>query len=112
MTLRVANGETLDVTLVNKDTKKAQNMISRYFRAQHDDIKKAYKKPSHEKVRTFEVIKNEFKRVNGRNLKVTSAGMHVYSCAYVVRDGSILEDGQGFVYLIYHTVGNRFAIKI
>jgi hypothetical protein len=94
----------LEVTPVKITTKKGQRMVSAWFKAKHDDIYKAYGKPSSTKVKTFYAIVDEMRNANGSSMRITGAGSDQYSCAYKVRDV------EGNFYLIYHTACNRFAI--
>lgn len=104
MGLLTKNGKELNVTFVNPNTQKAQQMIDRYVRSDDDSIFKAYGRPSSAKVYAFNEIAKEKSDVNGTGLFITGAGSDVFSCAYQVED----KDGKN--YLIYHTHVNRYAI--
>lgn len=104
MGLLTKNGKELNVTFVNPNTQKAQQMIDRYACSDDDSIFKAYGRPSNRKVAAWDEIVKEKNDVNGTGLFVTGAGSSYFSCAYQV------EDTKGQNYLIYHTPTNRFAI--
>lgn len=111
MTLHLPKGD-LEVTFVKNTTQKGQRILRAYEYAKHDDICKAYKKPSGHKVDAFNDIKKEMERLGGSNMRITGAGCDFFSCAYKVRDGAIINDGHGFDYIIYHTPSYRYCVEV
>lgn len=81
-------------------------MIRNYERTtKGDSIFTAYKCPPTKKVVAFKEISEEMTRVNGFGMRITGAVADIFSCAYRVKDNS------GKIYIIYHTLDNRFAIQ-
>ena len=106
MILHLSKGD-LEVTFIKNTTQKGQHIIRAYECAKYDDICKAYKKPSINKVAAFNDIKKEMNRVGGTNIRITGAGSDFFSCTYKVRD-----EVHGFDYIIYHTRFNRFCVQV
>lgn len=99
------------MTNLNENTKAAQLMISCYIStARGDSIYKAYRRPSEAKVNAYNAIKKEMSEVGGYGFRITGAGSHFFSCAYLV---NCIADGEteATKYLIYHTPSKIYRIK-
>lgn len=99
------------MTNLNEHTKAAQSMISRYINTtKGSSIYKAYCKPSAAKVEACDKIKKEMSEVGGYGFRITGAGSHFFSCAYLVNH---IADGETepTKYLIYHTASKIYRIK-
>lgn len=87
------------------NSKQGQTLINSYLNTKKgDSIFKAYKKPSTAKIYAFNNIKNEMSEVGGYGLRVTHAGSHYFSVAYLLN-----EDNKKW--LIYHTRTKCFKIS-
>lgn len=94
------------LTLIKNTTQRGQQIIRAYENAKHDDIHKAYGKPSSHKVDAFNKIKKEMELVKGTNIRITGAGSDYFSCAYKAKS----DDGK--TYIIYHTHIRVYAVEI
>lgn len=110
-TLYLPKGK-LEVTFVKNTTQKGQQIIRAYENAKYDDIRKAYGRPSSNKIEIFNEIVKEMKDAGGSGMRITGAGNDYFSCAYKVRDGACINNGHGFDYIIYHTHVNKFCVQL
>lgn len=100
-------GKPLNATFLNPTTQRAKDIIMKYEAyPSRTTIFKAYGRPSNRKIEAYNQIVQEMQSVHGSGMRITGAGSDIFSCAYTV-DTPDCE-----TYLIYHTPGNRYAIKL
>lgn len=101
-------------TRVNKGTKKAEEMIHDHKRRhpKGTSLYDVYGSVSKAKVDSWEKIREECRELNGRNLHITGAGSHQYSCMYEYDHlDEITGEILGIV-LRKETVGNTFELEL
>jgi len=76
----------IDVKTLNKQTKKAQDFIDRYYKSNSYSVNESYKQPSIYKRNIENEILNDMKEVDGKGYKVIGAGSTYFSAGYLITD--------------------------
>lgn len=90
---------------LNKNTKKAKNLIDNYNNAKTTRLNEIYKNASNYKWRAYYNILEDMKEDNGERLRVFNANCMQYSAGY-----TFTKDNKKF--LKYYTKDNLYLIEI
>lgn len=95
----------VEFTIVNTNTKQAEQMIRNYNYSNSCWLCQAYGRYSDAKERAENKILDEMQKIGGYSYRITGAGSCYFSCAYRL-------DHEGKKYLVYHTPSYRYLIEL
>ena len=76
---------------LKKETKRGQGFVYAHKMSQFSTIYEAYGRPSSAKCSAFRRCVDMCKKENGRDLKITGAGCHFFSVAWLTDEGLRVE---------------------
>jgi len=95
---------------LNRNTKKAQELLNNYYDSDWYDISEAYGRMSNRKLDAWNDCKELMQEYNGRGLKVCTKNKCFFSAGFNYAGED--ENGMEHNYLIYITKTETFRIKL